>query len=187
MSYEADDMEVPAALSNLALKPQNYDKAILSRDEVRFNAQAISYNNTAKDITIRLNSAGYIDTATAYLYANIKTKYSNCQIIEEGLMGMLGQATLAVNGKIVERIEDVSELLPLLKHSCTQEWLQTEGKLAGQYRYCKSELVIKLVLQIQMALPLVIMILMLVLYLRQVVFLLKCLDNLVHILLLKLG
>lgn len=138
MSYEADDMEVPAALSNLALKPQNYDKAILSRDEVRFNAQAISYNNTAKDITIRLNSAGYIDTATAYLYANIKTKYSNCQIIEEGLMGMLGQATLAVNGKIVERIEDVSELLPLLKHSCTQEWLQTEGKLAGQYRYCKS-------------------------------------------------
>lgn len=138
MSYEADDMEVPAALSNLALKPQNYDKAILSRDEVRFNAQAISYNNTARDITIRLNSAGYIDTATAYLYANIKTKYSNCQIIEEGLMGMLGQATLAVNGKIVERIEDVSELLPLLKHSCTQEWLQTEGKLAGQYRYCKS-------------------------------------------------
>jgi hypothetical protein len=140
MSYEGDSQvfDIPTNLSNIVAPPTSYDKSILSRDEIRFNAQAIAYNNTARDITIRLNSAGYLDTATSYLFVDLKVDYSNCQILEEGLFNLIGQATLSVAGKIVERIEDVSELLPLLKHSCTQEWLQTEGKLGGQYRYCKS-------------------------------------------------
>jgi len=140
MSYEGDSQvfDIPTNLSNIVAPPTSYDKSILSRDEIRFNAQAIAYNNTARDITIRLNSAGYVDTATSYLFVDLKVDYSNCQILEEGLFNLIGQATLSVAGKIVERVEDVSELLPLLKHSCTQEWLQTEGKLGGQYRYVKS-------------------------------------------------
>jgi len=140
MSYEGDSQifDIPTNLSNIVAPPTSYDKSILSRDEIRFNAQAIAYNNTARDITIRLNSAGYLDTATAYLFVDLKVDHTNCQILEEGLFNLIGQATISVAGKIVERIEDVSELLPLLKHSCTQEWLQTEGKMGGQYRYCKS-------------------------------------------------
>ncbi len=140
MSYEGDSqtLDVPANLSNIVQPPTSYDRALLSRDEVRFNSQQISYNNVARDITIRMNSSGYCDTACTYLYADLKVKHSNCQILEEGLFGILGQATLSVAGKIIERIEDVSSLLPLLKHSCTQEWLQTEGRLGGQYRYVKS-------------------------------------------------
>lgn len=140
MSYEGDSQifDIPQNLSNIVQAPVSYDKSILSRDEVRFNAQAIAYNNTAKDITIRMNSAGYVDTATTYLYVDLKVDHSNCQILEEGLFNLLGQATLSISGKIVERIEDVSELLCLLKHSCSQEWLQTEGRMGGQYRYVKS-------------------------------------------------
>ena len=140
MSYEGDSQvfDIPTNLSNIVAPPTSYDKSILSRDEIRFNAQAIAYNNTARDITLRINSAGYLDTATAYLFVDLKVDHTNCQILEEGLFNLISQATLSVAGKIVERIEDVSELLPLLKHSCTQEWLQTEGKLGGQYRYVKS-------------------------------------------------
>lgn len=140
MSYEGDSqtLDVPANLSNIVQPVTSYDRALLSRDEVRFNSQQISYNNVARDITIRMNSSGYCDTACTYLYADLKVKHSNCQILEEGLFNLIGQATLSVSGKIIERIEDVSALLPLLKHSCTQEWLQTEGRLGGQYRYVKS-------------------------------------------------
>lgn len=140
MSYEGDSqtLDVPANLSNIVQPVTSYDRALLSRDEVRFNSQQISYNNVARDITIRMNSSGYCDSACTYLYADLKVKHSNCQILEEGLANIFAQATLSVSGKIVERIEDVSALLPLLKHSCTQEWLQTEGRLSGQYRYVKS-------------------------------------------------
>ena len=140
MSYEGDSQvfDIPQNLSNIVQAPVSYDKSILSRDEVRFNAQSIAFNNTARDITIRMNTAGYVDAATAYLYVDLKVDHTNCQILDDGLLSMIGQATLSIAGKIVERIENVSELLPLLKHSCTQAWLQTEGKMAGQYRYCKT-------------------------------------------------
>ncbi len=139
MSYESDNLEVPEHLSNLMLKPKSFSKAILSRDEIRFNANNISYNNSSKNITVRMSSAGYLDVSTAYIYVDLKTKYSNCQLLEGGgLLSLFSQCTLSIDGKIIERIEDVSELVPLYEHSVSQEYLQTEGRLAGAYRYCKS-------------------------------------------------
>jgi len=139
MSYESDNLEVPEHLSNLMFKPKSFSKAILSRDEIRFNSNNISYNNSAKNLTIRMSSAGYVDVSTAYIYVDLKTKYSNCQLLEGGgLLSLFGQCTLSIDGKIIERVEDVSELVPLYEHSVSQEYLQTEGKLAGAYRYCKS-------------------------------------------------
>ena len=80
MSYEGDSQifDIPTNLSNIVAPPTSYDKSILSRDEIRFNAQAVQYNNTARDITIRINSAGYLDTATAYLYVDLKVDHTNC-------------------------------------------------------------------------------------------------------------
>jgi hypothetical protein len=139
--YEGDDvvMDIPQNLSNLAQSPASYDKAILERNETRFFATGTTYNNQSKDIQIRMNSAGYCDATTAYLYLDLRCKHSGSQVLDgSGVFGLLGQATLKIGGKIVERVEDVSALAPLLLHSCSEEWLQTEGRAMGMWRYVKS-------------------------------------------------
>lgn len=137
MSYESDQvvLDVPQNLSNIIQSPASYDKAILERNENRFTSQGVSYNNQARDIVIKMNSAGYCDPATTYLYLNLKTKHSGSQVIEDSILSLFGQCVLKVGGRVIERIEDVASLKPILYHTCTPEWLKTEGANAGMYRY----------------------------------------------------
>lgn len=137
MSYEGDNtvLDIPQNLSNIIQSPASYEKAILSRDEIRFNAQQVTFNNQARDVTIKLNSSGYIDPATALLYLNLKVKHSGSQVLEDGIMSAIGMATLKIGGRTVERIEDVAALRPILYHTCTEAWLKSEGQAAGFYRY----------------------------------------------------
>ena len=104
--YESDDvvMDIPQNLSNLAQSPASYDKAILERNETRFFATGTTYNNQSKDIQVRMNSAGYCDATTAYLYLDLRCKHSGSQVLDgSGVFGLLGQATLKIGGKTCDK------------------------------------------------------------------------------------
>lgn len=140
MSYESADIgDLPQSLTNLDKASASFDRSVIAREEVRFNSQAISHSEQARDIVIRMNSAGYLDMSTLYLYLDLKVKHSGSQILDDGILKMFGQCILSVQGKVVERVEDASELLALVHHTCTPEWLRTEGKMAGMTRYVPSQ------------------------------------------------
>ncbi len=141
MSYEESTtiMDVPTQLSNIVENPVSYDKSIMERNSVRWNAQGVEYGETQKEIVIRVNTAGYLDASTCYLGLDLKVKWSGSTILEEGIAGILGNCQLFCAGKQIERIENGSALLPLVHHACSEAWLQGEGKASGMYRYIKSK------------------------------------------------
>jgi len=139
MSYEESTtiMDIPTQLSNIVENPVSYDKSIMERNSVRWNAQGVEYGETQKEMVIRVNTAGYVDASTAYLGLDLKVKWSGSTILEDGILNLLANCQCYISGKQVERIENASALLPLVHHACSEAWLQGEGKASGMYRYIK--------------------------------------------------
>lgn len=142
MSYEESPtiMDIPEQLSSIVSNPVSFDKSITERNSVRWNAQAIEYGENARQIVIRMNTAGMVDPATCFLGLNLKTKYGGSTILSNGILNLLGNCELYVGGKQVERIENASALLPLLFHSCSEAWLNGEGVASGIQKYVKTKL-----------------------------------------------
>lgn len=117
--------------------PISLSQSVVSRQTVRFNTTGASaFNQSNRAITIRLSSQEYLDPTSAFLVFSYKPKVKGT-VPQDCILSLFSDARLIVGGRVVESVQNVSELMPSIFIGKTpKEAIQSAyGALAGVDKY----------------------------------------------------
>lgn len=117
--------------------PISLSQSVVSRQTVRFNTTGASaFNQSNRAITIRLSSQEYLDPTSAFLVFSYKPKVKGT-VPQDCILSLFSDARLIVGGRVVESVQNVSELMPSVFIGKTpKEAIQSAyGALAGVDKY----------------------------------------------------
>jgi hypothetical protein len=126
--------------------PISLSQSVVSRQTVRFNTTgATAFNQNNRAISIRLSSQEYLDPTSAFLCFNFKADNLGT-VPQDCILSLFSDARLIIGGRVVESVQNVSELMPSVFIGKTpKEAIQSAyGALAGvdrftteKYGYCQ--------------------------------------------------
>ena len=117
--------------------PISLSQSVVSRQTVRFNTTGASaFNQSNRAITIRLSSQEYLDPTSAFLVFSYKPKVKGT-VPQDCILSLFSDARLIVGGRVVESVQNVSELMPsIFVGKSPKEAIQSAyGALAGVDKY----------------------------------------------------
>ena len=117
--------------------PISLSQSVVSRSTVRFNTTGASaFNQSNRSIVIRLSSQEYLDPTSAFLVFSYKPKVKGT-VPQDCILSLFSDARLIVGGRVVESVQNVSELMPsVFIGKSPKEAIQSAyGALAGVDKY----------------------------------------------------
>jgi hypothetical protein len=117
--------------------PISLSQSVVSRQTVRFNTTgSTAFNQNNRAISIRLSSQEYLDPTSAFLCFNYKADNLGT-VPQDCILSLFSDARLIIGGRVVESIQNVSELMPsvFIGKTPAEAIRSAYGALAGVDRF----------------------------------------------------
>lgn len=118
--------------------PISLSQSVVSRSTVRFQTTgSTEFNPTSnRAISIRMSSQEYLDPTSAFLVFQFKGDHVGC-IPQDCVLSLFSDARLIAGGRVLESIQNVSELMPTIFYGKTpKEAINSAyGAMANCYKY----------------------------------------------------